>query len=108
VHTVDDLIELSTADKASVRAKAVHHMCPCEVKSDVPEIWDRLIAMVNDPDPGVRRWVVHALADGSPKHRESQIVGALETLWNDPDKRVRKRVRLVLNAYRRTGRVNVL
>ena len=32
----------------------------------------------------------------------------LETLWNDPDKKVRKRTRFVLNAYRRTGRVNVL
>jgi HEAT repeat protein len=108
VHTVDDLIELSKADKASVRARAVHHMCPCEVKGDVPEIWDRLIAMVDDPDPAVRRWVVHALADGSPLHRTGEIVAALETLWNDPDKKVRKRARFVLNAYRRTGRVNVL
>ncbi len=108
MHTVDDLIELSKADKASVRAKAVHNMCPCEVKSDIPEIWDRLIAMVGDPDPAVRRWVVHALADGSPRHRESEIVEALETMWNDPDKRVRKRVRYVLTAHRRTGRINVL
>ena len=83
-------------------------MCPCEVKGDVPEIWDRLIAMVDDPDPSVRRWVVHDLADGSPLHRTVEIVAALETMWNDPDRRVRKRVRFVLNAYRRTGRVNVL
>jgi HEAT repeat protein len=108
VHTVDDLLELSRADKPAVRARAVHHMCPCEVKGDVPEIWGRLIEMVDDPDPAVRRWVVHALADGSPLHRTAEIVEALETLWNDPDKRVRKRVRFVLNAYRRSGRVNVL
>ena len=108
MRTVDDLIELSKSDKPSVRAKAVHHMCPCEVKGDVPEVWDRLIAMVDDPDPGVRRWVVHALADGSPRRRTDEIVAALETLWNDADKKVRKRARFVLNAYRRTGRVNVL
>jgi HEAT repeat protein len=108
MRTVDDLLELSKAEKGSVRARAVHHMCPCEVKGDVPEIWDRLIAMVDDPDPGVRRWVVHALADGSPLHRTDEIVAALQTLWNDPDKRVRKRTRLVLGAFRRTGRINVL
>ena len=38
----------------------------------------------------------------------AEIVEALESMWNDADKRVRKRVRYVLSAYRRTGRVNVL
>ncbi len=56
----------------------------------------------------MRLSVVHALADGSPRHREAEVVSTLESMHNDPDVKVRKRVRYVLAAYRRTGRVNVL
>jgi hypothetical protein len=74
----------------------------------VDEVWARLLEMTSDPDPGVRADVVHALADGSPTARAPEIIYAVEELYNDPDPKVRKRVRLVVTSYRRTGRVNVL
>jgi HEAT repeat protein len=91
-----------------VRRVAAKALCPCHVRANVPDVWDRLLEMTADPDPGVRSDVIHALADGSPRERAPQIAEALEALYNDPDVKVRKRVRFVLSAYRRTGRLNVL
>lgn len=67
-----------------VRRVAAKALCPCHVRANVPEVWDRLLDMTNDTDPGVRLDVVHALGDGSPRDRAPDIVGALEGLHNDP------------------------
>jgi HEAT repeat protein len=91
-----------------VRKLAVHFLCPCEVKHDVPPVWDRLLAMVDDPDPKVRAQVLHTLCDGSPRERDPQVVAAVERLRNDPDEGLRRRVRKVLAQYQRTGKINVL
>jgi hypothetical protein len=105
---IDELIGLTFDDDAKVRKIAVANLCPCHVRADFSEAWDRIIAMTADESPIVRRQVVHMLADGSPNHRQDEVVAALDTLRNDPDKVVRKQVRKVLGAYNRTGRVNVL
>jgi len=105
---IDELIELSFDADPKVRKIAVVNLCPCHVRADFGEAWDRILAMTTDPSPIVRRQVVHMLADGSPRHREAEVVAALDSMRNDPDKVVRKQVRRVLGTYRRTGRVNVL
>jgi hypothetical protein len=91
-----------------VRKLAVHDMCPCEVKHNVPVVWDRLLAMVDDPDAKVRSQVLHTLCDGSPKERHGQILAAIEGRRNDPDPGLRRRVRHILAQYQRTGKINVL
>ena len=48
------------------------------------------------------------LADGSPRYRAPEVVKTLERMRNDPDRTVRRRVRMVLHTYERTGRVNTL
>ncbi len=101
-------LECSYDADAKVRRVAAKTLCPCHVRANVTEVWERLLEMTSDPDAGVRADVVHALADGSPRERAPEIAAALESLYNDPDRKVRKRVRMVLSAYRRTGRVNVL
>jgi hypothetical protein len=105
---VDELIGLTFDGDPKVRKVAVTNLCPCHVRADFSEAWDRILAMTTDESPLVRRAVVHMLADGSPRHREAEVVSALETMRNDDDKVVRKQVRKVLGAYHRTGRVNVL
>jgi hypothetical protein len=105
---IDELIGLTFDDDAKVRKIAVVNLCPCHVRADFPEAWDRILAMTTDESPLVRRAVVHMLADGSPRHREQDVVGALETLRNDKDRDVRRQVRKVLGGYHRTGQVNVL
>jgi len=93
---------------AKVRLALLRELCPCHVKRNVPEIWDRLLHLVHDPDVKVRSTVLHILADGSPRERVDEVVWAIGTLVNDPDLRLRRRARRVMEAYRRTQRVNVL
>ncbi len=91
-----------------VRKLAVHFLCPCEVKHDVPPVWDRLLAMVDDADAKVRSQVLHTLCDGSPRGRETQVVAAVQRMHDDPDEGLRRRVRKILAQYQRTGKINVL
>jgi HEAT repeat protein len=105
---VERLITLSEDPDANVRKTAVKNLCPCHVRANFPPAWDRILEMVADPSPLVRRAVVHLLADGSPRHRADEVVSALEGLRYDSDRVVRKQVARVLTAHRRTGRVNTL
>ena len=102
------LLELTYDDDPKVRRLAAKNLCGCHVRADHPEIWDRVLELLGDPDAGVRSDAVHALGDSSPKHRVHDFAAALEPLSNDPDRHLRKRVRKVLTAYRKTGSVNVL
>jgi hypothetical protein len=105
---VAEQLALTFDPDPKVRKWAVHHLCPCEVKHNVPPVWDRLLAMVDDPDAKVRAQVLHTLCDGSPKERHGQVIAAVERLRNDPDPGLRRRARHVLAQHQRTGKVNVL
>lgn len=105
---IAELIQLSRSADGRIRKIAVANLCPCHVRSDYPPVWDRVLEMIHDPDPLVRRTVVHMLADGSPRGRQAQVLEALDALRNDPDRKVRRQVHHVLGEQRRTGRVNVL
>jgi HEAT repeat protein len=107
-NEIDDLLRLTTDKDARVRCKAAQALCPCHVRADHDRIWDRLIAMINDPDPHVRSTTLHTLGDGSPRSREADVVKAMEKMYHDLDPKIRKRVRGWLAQYRRTGKVNVL
>ncbi|MBA2609506.1 MAG: HEAT repeat domain-containing protein [Actinobacteria bacterium] len=85
-----------------MRKIAVTNLCPCHVRANVPEAWDRTLEMIRDPSPLVRRAVVHMLADGSPRERQQEVVDALTELRNDPDRRVRRQVHDVLGEFRRS------
>ena len=102
------ILELTYDEDVKVRRLAAKNLCGCHVRADHPEIWDRIYELLGDPDPGVRGDAVHALADSSPNHLAHRTAAVLEDLYNDPDPGLRKRVRKVVNAYRRTGSVNVL
>ena len=91
---------------AKTRRAALHRLCPCQVRSDVPEIWDRLLEMQGDPDLTVRSIILHNLCDGSPHSREPEVLAAIEALAHDPDRQLRRRARQALAVYRRTGRIN--
>jgi hypothetical protein len=91
-----------------VRMQAVHDLCPCRLQADHPRVWTRLLDMVTDGDPKVRSYVLHVLADGSPRHREADVVVALERMQQDDDAGLRRRARKLMAHYRRTGKVNIL
>jgi HEAT repeat protein len=102
------LLELTKDRDSRLRRKAIQALCPCEVKSHDPEIWQRFLEMADDPDPWVRRWIVHVLCDGSPSIYETRILAALEKFQRDADERVRKQARKALAAHRHSGTLNVL
>lgn len=106
--TLEDFIELTKSEDPQIRRKALKNLCPCKVKSDVEQVWSRVMEMYDDPDDQVRYQVLHDLCDGSPKEREEQVIKVLEMLWNDKNEKIRRRCRKALNSYRRTGNWNVL
>ncbi len=105
---ITEALRLTYDPDPKVRAHAVNDLCPCRLKTDYPEVWDRLLSMTSDESPIVRSHVLHVLADGSPRHREPQVVGAIESMHDDPDPKLRRRVRKLLAHYRRGGRINIL
>ena len=105
---IPSLLEMTHHPDPQVRKEAVHGLCPCNLRANNEQVWDRLLAMVTDDDPKVRAQVLHTLADGSAREREQDVVCALERMQQDPDPRLRRRVRQLLAHYRSGGRINIL
>lgn len=106
-RTIDDVLNESYSAKPAVRKAAVRDLCPCELKIDHAQVWDRILELTRDPDAGVRRGALHSLIDGSPRAREKDVVEALEAMRDDSDPKLRRHTRKLLDRYRRTGRVNI-
>ena len=106
--SVDDYINWTYHPNPQERRKALKELCPCHVRADLDQIWNRIFECTSDPDPLVRDQALHALGDGSPHHLEDRIVEIVEKMYNDEDARVKKKARKMLNSYRRTGKWNVL
>jgi HEAT repeat protein len=102
---LDGLLELSRSEESRARQLACKNLCTCHVRADDGRVWARLLELVEDPDPLVRRDVIHALTDSTPSLRVPAVIQALESRRNDPDERIRRRVRKTLAHYRRTGKV---
>jgi hypothetical protein len=101
------LLEETRHGDPRVRQTAVRHLCPCHVKRNNHEVWDRMLSMASDPDVKVRRWVLHVLTDGSPRSRKAEVLQILEKMRDDPDTKVRRRARQILASYRRAGVLNI-
>ncbi len=104
---IDALLVRTRDSNPNVRRTAVRELCPCEVRADKPEVWDRILELATDPDVGVRRLAFHSMIDGSPHSRETEIVEAIELLRDDPSPKLRRQARKLLATYRRTGRINL-
>jgi hypothetical protein len=105
---IDFFLEQTHHPDVHARREAVHALCPCAVRADYDQVWDRLIEMVDDEDPKVRADILHTLCDGSPRSREQDVVRALERMQSDPDPKLRRRVRKMLAHYRAGGKINIL
>jgi hypothetical protein len=102
---VTGFLDLTYDADAKVRQVAVRNLCPCHIKGDIPEVWDRLLEMADDPDDGVRHDVLHTLVDGSPRRLRADVVDALEVLAKDRTIRRARRqfAQEALRRYHRTG-----
>ena len=107
-ETVEEYIQRTHNPDPIKRKKALKDLCPCHVKADIPEVWERIFEMCEDEDGDVRDQALHSLGDGSPGHLEERIVAVIEDKYNDPHPNVKKKARRMLNSYRKTGKWNVL
>ena len=83
-------------------------MCPCRVKNDQPDFWQRIFELAEDDSTKVRYQVLHNMCDGSPEGYEDKVVQALEIFNRDTDKDIRRRAHKVMASYLRTGDWTVL
>lgn len=102
------ILALTRHARPEVRVFALKELCPCRVKADVPEFWERVLEMAADEDRGVRWQVLHTLCDGAPGHLELRIADALERFQRDADAEIKRRAHKVLANYARTGKWNIL
>lgn len=107
-ESVDEYLERTRSSDPRQRKKALKEMCPCHVRADIPQLWERIFELLEDDSDIVRDQALHALGDGSPKNLEERTIEAVEGMYNDPAPAVRKKARRMLMAYRKTGKWNVL
>ncbi|XP_060574177.1 uncharacterized protein LOC132731896 [Ruditapes philippinarum] len=105
---IETIISLTKHNSARVRQRALKEMCPCRVKEDLSDFWNRVMEMIDDESATVRYQVMHTLCDGSPSHMEDNVADALDIFNNDADKKIRRKAHQVLTTYRRTGKWNVM
>ena len=105
---MNELIELTKSENETVRLRAAQQMCPCRVQTDLPEFWQRIFELAEDPSEKVRYQVMHNMCDGSPEGYEAQVLEALEIFNRDPDKTIRRKAHQVLAAYKYKGEWNIM
>jgi hypothetical protein len=101
------LIQLSANPDPKVRRLGVKNLCPCHIQRQHDTVWQRLLELADDPDPGVRQDVLHALTDGSPASMAKQVRETVARLCRDPDRKVRRYARYLQARQLRLGKVNV-
>ena len=105
---MEDSLMKTYDENPIVRAKAVRKLCPCKLKRDDEEVWERLLELADDPDAKVRMNVLHTMCDGSPSHIGEYIEDILNKFGRDADKEIKRKSHKVLASYLRTGKWNVL
>lgn len=104
----DEVLSLSYNKNDEIRLKALQRLCPCRVKDEYEQFWNRIFQMVDDTSPKIRYQVLHNICDGSPDTMEERVRDALEIFNRDEDPEIRRRAHKVIASYMRTGKWNIL
>eukprot|EP01100_Stratorugosa_tubuloviscum_P001324 TRINITY_DN1295_c0_g1_i1.p1 TRINITY_DN1295_c0_g1~~TRINITY_DN1295_c0_g1_i1.p1 ORF type:complete len:117 (+),score=44.81 TRINITY_DN1295_c0_g1_i1:139-489(+) len=104
----EEIMDGTRDSNANVRVRALRQICPCRVKKEIDELWERVFEMITDEDERVRYQVLHTLCDGSPTHMEEKVVEVLDIFRNDKCEKIKRQARRALTSYQRTGKWNIL
>ena len=104
---MDELLWLSRGRDPRVRRITVKHLCPCHVQRRVDAVWERLLAMADDPSAGVPIDVLHNLTDGLPEGLAEQVTETVARLCTDRAPKVQRYARYLRARQVRLGRVTV-
>lgn len=107
VEKVPELLEMTHSVSPDMRRVAVKNLCICHVQQHFDPVWERLLVMADDADPGVRIDVLHSLCDGAPEEYEARIVDVVEEHLDDPHPKVRRYAAYLRDRQTRLGRVDV-
>ena len=105
---MDEILALTSCKDERVRLKATREMCPCHVKADREEFWDRIFKLAHDDSEEIRYQVLHNMCDGSPPHLEDKVMKTLEIFNRDSSKKIRRAAHQVMGSYLHTGEWNVM
>ena len=105
---ISELIQLTKHNDQQIKLKAVQALCPCRLKRDFEDVYDRLFELSLDEDPKVRYQVLHNICDGSPQDYEARVMKALENFNRDPDRKIRRAAHKVLGSVLHNGGWNVM
>src|ERR1700761_224676 len=89
-ESVPELLKMTYDENPATRREGVQYLCPCHMRRNRPEVWDRILELARDTDLGVRKTVFHILGDGSPPEREQDVIAAMESMYQDPDLKLRR------------------
>jgi len=108
IDNIDELIALTHHTNPHIRLKALQQMCPCHTQENIEKFWKRMFEIVEDPELGIRKQVLHNLCDGSPMEYEKEVMDAVEILSHDSDKDLKRMCHKILANYRTTGKWNIM
>ncbi|KAM9940666.1 hypothetical protein ACTFIT_007176 [Dictyostelium discoideum] len=106
--TMEQYLSLTYSEDSRTRLATLRTMCPCKVKADIDQFYDRIIEMSKDSDRNIRYQAMHNLCDGSPAWREDAVIQTLESMHNDSDPKIRRRIHNILTHYKHTGKWNII
>jgi hypothetical protein len=104
---VGELLSLTRDRDPDVRRVAVKNLCPCHLQRARSDVWERLLELASDSNPGVRMDVLHNLTDGSPQELAETVVAVVEALMDDRDANVRGYASFLRTRKECLGRVNI-